>query len=116
MSTPKKYDDIDFTPPKTVADAAEKGLKLRDEFDRGGTDVGVARARDLKNRKSLSPDTIERMVSYFARHEVDQKAEDFGNDHDPSAGYVAWLLWGGDPGKTWCEKVKSQMKKADENA
>ena len=52
MSTPKKYEDIDFEPPKKVADEAEKGLKLREEFDRGGTDVGVARARDLKNRKS----------------------------------------------------------------
>lgn len=113
MSKPKKYDHIDFQPPKDVAKEAEKGLELRDEFDRGGTDVGVARARDLKNRKSVSPDTIERMVSYFARHEVDRKADDFGNDDDPSAGYVAWLLWGGDPGKEWCEKVQSQMEKAD---
>ena len=113
MSTPKKYEDIDFEPPQKVADEAEKGLKLREEFDRGGTDVGVARARDLKNRKSLSPDTIERMVSYFARHEVDKKADDFGNDDDPSAGYIAWLLWGGDSGKDWSERVKSQMEKAD---
>lgn len=113
MSTPKKYDHIDFQPPKSVANEAEKGLKLRDEFDRGGTDVGVARARDLKNRKSLSPDTIERMVSYFARHEVDRKADKFGDDEDPSAGYVAWLLWGGDAGRDWCEKVQSQMEKAD---
>lgn len=114
MSTPKKYDDIDFQPPKKAADEAEKGLKLRDEFERGGTDVGIARARDLKNRKSVSPDTIERMVSYFARHEVDKKADDFGNDDDPSAGYIAWLLWGGDSGKDWSERVKSQMEKADE--
>ena len=54
MSTPKKYDHIDFTPPKAAADAAEKGLALRREFGRGGTDIGVARARDLKNRRSLS--------------------------------------------------------------
>ena len=113
MSTPKKYDDIDFTPPKKVAEAAEKGLDLRREFDRGGTDTGVARARDLKNRKSLSPDTIERMVSYFARHEVDKDADDFGNDDDPSAGYVAWLLWGGDDGRDWAERVKGQMEEAD---
>lgn len=114
MSVPKKYDGIDFQPPNKVADEAEKGLKLREEFDRGGTDVGVARARDLKNRANLSPDTIERMVSYFARHEVDKDADAFGNDDDPSAGYIAWLLWGGDAGRDWAEGVKDEMDKADE--
>jgi len=113
MSRPAKYEAIDFQCPKAVADNAERGLALRNTFERGGTDVGVARARDLKNRESLSPDTIERMVSYFARHEVDKEAEDFGNDDDPSAGYIAWLLWGGDEGRSWAEKIKSQMDEAD---
>lgn len=112
MSRPANYDRIDFTPPAEVAEAAEKGLRLRDESGHGGTDVGVARARDLKNRERLTPDTIERMVSYFARHEVDKDAEGFGDDDDPSAGYVAWLLWGGDPGRGWAEKVKSELEKA----
>jgi len=115
MSTPKKYDAIDFTPPKAAADAAEKGLVLRREFGRGGTDIGVARARDLKNRRSLSSDTVNRMTRYFARHEVDKDAEDFGNDDDPSAGYVAWLLWGGDAGRDWAEKTKEEMDRADED-
>lgn len=114
MSVPKKYSHIDFSPPKKVAKEAEKGLDLRSEFDRGGTDVGVARARDLKNQSNVSPDTIERMVSYFARHETDKSADDFGNDDDPSAGYIAWLLWGGDAGKEWCESIKSEMEEADD--
>lgn len=113
MSKPKKYDHIDFKPPQDAARQAEKGLKLREEFDRGGTSVGVARARDLKNRENLSPETVERMVSFFARHEIDKQADDFGNDDDPSAGYIAWLLWGGDPGKRWAEKIKEQMDEAD---
>ena len=78
--------------------------------------MGVARARDLKNRKNVSPDTIERMTSYFARHEVDKQADGFGDDDDPSAGYVAWLLWGGDEGRQWAEEIKEQMEKADEEA
>ncbi|RVV97367.1 hypothetical protein EKE94_12435 [Mesobaculum littorinae] len=113
MSVPKKYDDIDFTPPAAAADAAEKGLELRRKFGRGGTDVGVARARDLKNRKTVSPDTVERMVNYFARHEVDKRAGNFGDDDDPSAGYIAWLLWGGDPGREWADGVADKMEKAD---
>ena len=34
-------------PPSDVAEAAAKGLELRGRLNRGGTDVGVARARDL---------------------------------------------------------------------
>ena len=116
MSTPKKYDHIDFQPPKKVADQAEKALELRDEHDSdAGTDVGIARARDLKNRKNLSPDTIERMVNYFNRHEVDKDADNFGNDDDPSNGYIAWLLWGGDEGREWAEDIKKKMEEADED-
>lgn len=93
-------------PPQAVATQAAKGLKLREAFKRGGTQVGVARARDLKNRKELSEDTIKRMVSYFARHKVDKRAANFGDDDNPSAGYVAWLLWGGDAGRDWAAKQK----------
>lgn len=105
------FDDIDFTPPQGARDEATKGLEWRDEYGRGGTAVGVARARDLSNGKRLSPDTINRMVSYFARHEVDKQGEGWSPDEDgfPSAGRIAWALWGGDPGKAWAEKVKEQM-------
>lgn len=113
MSVPKKYNGIDFACPSKVAASADKGLRLRRKFERGGTIVGIARARDLKHQKNLSPDTIRRMVSYFSRHAVDKNATNFGNDDNPSAGYVAWLLWGGDEGRTWAEKISSQMKRAD---
>jgi hypothetical protein len=93
-----------------VAKVAEKGLELRDRFGRGGTSVGIARARDLKNRRTLSEETIDRMVSYFARHEVDKQAADFGNDTRPSAGYIAWLLWGGDAGKAWSETCQAELR------
>lgn len=96
-------------PPQVVAHAAEKGLKLRDAFHRGGTQIGVARARDLKNRANLSDDTIKRMASYFARHRVDKRAKNFGDDADPSAGYVAWLRWGGDAGRDWAMKEKAKL-------
>lgn len=113
MSIPKRYESLDFTPPEAASQAAEKGLELRSRFGRGGTDVGIARARDLKNRRAVSPDTVGRMVSYFARHEVDKRAGKFGDDDDPSAGYIAWLLWGGDAGRAWAEELQDKMEKAD---
>ena len=100
--------DDPWTPPQAVQRAAEKGLKLREEFGRGGTMVGVARARDLSNGKRIPPETINRMLSYFARHEVDKQAEDFGNDSNPSPGYIAWLLWGGDAGQAWVNRIERE--------
>lgn len=107
----QKNETADLTPTEEMASEAERGLAWRKEFGRGGTAVGVARARDIANRKELSPDTIGRMVSFFARHEVDKQAEGFseGEDGYPSAGRIAWALWGGDPGKAWAERKQEQM-------
>jgi len=102
--------DVDLTPPKGAAEAAERGLELRRKHGRGGTEVGVARARDLSNRKTLSPSTVRRMHSYFARHEVDKQGEGWGED---SAGYIAWLLWGGDAGKSWAKKKVAELDRAE---
>ncbi|MGV7204166.1 hypothetical protein [Xanthomonas citri] len=87
------------TPPKSVAAAAARGLRLRERHGRGGTAVGVARARDLSAQKSLSAHTIGRMHSYFARHSVDKSGKGWADAKAPSAGYIAWLLWGGDAGQ-----------------
>lgn len=85
-----------LVPPKSVRSNAKRGLELRAKNGgKGGTIVGVARARDLSNGSSLSPRTIGRMVSFFARHQGNQ---DGGVDDE---GRIAWLLWGGDAGKRW---------------
>jgi len=107
----QSLDGIDFRPPQGAREEAEKGLAWREEYGRGGTPVGVARARDISNGKNLSPETVIRMSSYFSRHEVDKQGEGWspGEDGFPSAGRIAWALWGGDPGRAWAEKVRRQM-------
>ena len=107
--------DIDTKPTQSMAQEAELGLKWREEFGRGGTSVGVARARDLKNRKDLSIQTIKRMFSFFSRHEVDKKAEGFrkGEKGYPSNGRIAWALWGGDPGFSWSKKKRKEIEKQE---
>lgn len=99
-------------PTEAMATEAQRGLDWRAEYGRGGTEVGVARARDIVNRKNLSDETIGRMVSYFARHEVDKEGEGFspGQDGYPSAGRIAWALWGGDPGKSWADKEWAKIQ------
>jgi len=113
LNAPKKYEGIDFTPPQGVRDAAIRALKKRAEqppSKRGMTAVGIARARDLSNGVSLSPETIKRMVAYFTRHEVDKQGstwEEYGK------GRQAWDGWGGDAGFTWSKKILAQMERAD---
>lgn len=99
-----------FIPPIEVSKEAMEGLRLRKKFGRGGTMVGVARARDLKNRRKLSQKTITRMYSYFSRHNVDKQGKDFYNEIKPSNGKIAWLLWGGDSGARWCYGVYKQIR------
>lgn len=109
-------EDIDLKPTEAMAEEAEKGLKWRDEYNRGGTMVGVARARDISNRKELSPRTVRRMVSYFARHEVDKDAEGFrpGEDGYPSNGRIAWALWGGDAGQSWANAKDKELSRIED--
>ena len=104
-----------YRPNDAMVAEARRGLSWREVYGRGGTLVGVARAQDIVNRRALSYDTVVRMRSYFARHEVDKDGEGFrqGEEGYPSNGRIAWALWGGDPGRTWSEKVRAQMESRD---
>ena len=113
----KDLQDIDTKPTKGMIEEAKKGLEWRKEYDRGGTMVAVARARNIVNNDNLSLDTISRMNSFFARHEVDKEAEGFypGSDKFPSAGRIAWALWGGDAGQSWSAKKVEETKNVKAN-
>ena len=113
----KDLQDIDTKPTKGMIEEAKKGLEWRKEYDRGGTMVAVARARNIVNNDNLSLDTISRMNSFFSRHEVDKEAEGFypGSDKFPSAGRIAWALWGGDAGQSWSAKKVEETKNVKAN-
>ena len=108
-----RYDHIDFKPPQGAREAAKRALEVRaekPESERGMTPVGIARARDLANGKTLSPETVRRMKAYFDRHEVDKSGETWDSQ---GKGYQAWNGWGGDAGFAWARKVVRQMEAAD---
>ena len=111
-----KGEEINTKPTEAMANNAKRGLEWREEFGRGGTEVGVARARDLINRRDLSINTVRRMYSYFARHTVDKQAEGFssGEEGFPSAGRIAWELWGGDAGESWANRITQRLNSLDD--
>jgi len=104
-----------YKPTQGMRDEAERGLAWRSEFGRGGTAVGIARARDIVNDKDLSEVTVKRMYSFFSRHEVDKQAEGFsqGEDGYPSNGRIAWALWGGDAGYSWSKRIRDRLEKEE---
>lgn len=102
----------DFVPTQKMAANARLGLELRAQFGRGGTEVGVRRAHQLIAREQLDPADIKSMYSYFARHAVDKRVTSrvWGSRSDPSAGYIAWLLWGGDEGRDWVARQREKLR------
>ena len=95
-------------PPAAVRQIAKNALERRKEHGRGGTEIGVARARDLANGKGIPLDTLKRMKSFFARHSVDPK------DDKTSAASIAWGLWGGTAGQKWAEGQVNKAERAKE--
>ena len=112
---PKALSDINTIPTDGMVSEAERGLKSRKEHNRGGTSIGVARANQIINKERLSISTVKRMYSFFSRHEVDKQAQGFkvGEDGYPSAGRIAWSLWGGDAGFTWSKKKRDQIEREE---
>ena len=106
-----------YSPPEGVAVAAKRALRwISKGFAGSGfTAVGRARAVQLASGNAVSADTVNRMISYFARHEVDKQATGFnsGEDGFPSAGRVAWDAWGGDAGQSWVNGLNESQNRSD---
>ena len=95
--------------PAGAQNAAKRALKWIADGKAGGgfTDVGRRRASQLAAGGTISRSTVGRMRSYFARHEVDRRANGFfaGEKDYPSPGRVAWDAWGGDAGRSWVNGI-----------
>lgn len=114
----KALSDLRFIPTDGMVTEAKRGLEWRREFNRGGTLVGVARANQIIAKENLSVSTVKRMFSFFSRHEVDKEAEGFspGEKGYPSAGRIAWALWGGDAGFSWARKMRARIEREEDKS
>ena len=101
----------DLSIPKTVQANAKKGLELRQEHGFGGTQVGETTAKLLAEGGKVTAHKARHIAQYFPRHAHDN-LEQTDKKGKPSRGYIAWLLWGGDEGRTWSERLVKQLEKA----
>lgn len=112
-----------YTPPQAVRSAAAHGLELRDKWKRGGLSnaqaseegigSGVQRAVNLKNGDALSLMTVKRMHAFFSRHQKNYAPDKKEPDGGPTAGTIAWYLWGGNAGKSWADGIVADAAKVE---
>ncbi|MCR5506288.1 MAG: hypothetical protein K6F04_00370 [bacterium] len=110
--------DKNLIPPKKASDNAKLGLKLRQKYHRGGLslakanslniDSGITRAKQLTSGKPLTIEIIKKMAR-FNRHRRNFRPEIKLKDGGPTAGTIAWLLWGGDEGINWAINFKNKF-------
>jgi hypothetical protein len=97
-----------YTPTAEMASAARRGLKMRMEAapsNRGGTAVGLARARQFANRSAVSLDVVKRTFSFLSR------ARTYYKPGSNTPGTQAYLLWGGPAGLTWARRILDSLDK-----
>jgi capsid protein len=110
------FADGSYVPNAAMVANAKRALEVRQNkppSQRGMTSVGIARARDISNGKSLSEDTVRRMKAYFDRHQVDKQGETWD---EQGKGWQAWNGWGGDAGQTWANAIVERLNKRQENS
>ena len=111
-----------YTPPQSAVNNAKRGLELRKKYGRGGLspaeaksqgiDSGVTRARKIASGKVSRHDV--RRMSAFNRHRSNNNPSKKMPDGGPTAGTIAWLLWGGTSGVNWAKKKSAAMGAEDE--
>lgn len=105
------FESNTYIPTVTISNNAKTALDVRDKkpsSQKGMTSVGIARARDLMNRRPLSEETVRRMKAYFDRHEVDKNGETWDQQ---GKGWQAWMGWGGDEGYAWATQIVERLNK-----
>jgi capsid protein len=105
-----------YVPNDSMVSNAKRALEVRESkpaSERGMTSVGLARARDIINKRALSEDTVRRMKAYFDRHEVDKQGETWD---DQGKGWQAWNGWGGDAGQTWANAIVERLNRRENSA
>jgi hypothetical protein len=107
------FADGSYIPNDAMIANAKRALAAREKAtpsNRGMTAVGLARARDILNKRPLSEDTVRRMKAYFDRHEIDKQGATWKTQ---GKGWQAWNGWGGDAGQTWANAIVARLNKAD---
>lgn len=93
-----------FIIPVSARRNAEKGLETR-KTQEGGTSTAIAFARYLVNNKTMPRNKVLEMNNYFSSHNSYKTP----TNKNYTGGDIDWILWGGDSGKEWAERILGKM-------
>ena len=79
ISENKKYEHINFIPPKTVSNQAKKGLKYRSKYKSIPNELAVKIARKLQRRDKITPSKVKQMATFFSRRKSRELLDSTGN-------------------------------------
>jgi hypothetical protein len=103
-----------MNPPKGAQAAFARGLRLKEKYaGKGLQEETVAWAQHFADGQPNDAAHAKKMRAWFHRHAVDKKPN---WDKPPTPGFVAWLLWGGDAGQRWVERIMAHVEREAVNA
>ena len=99
--------------PQTATNNAKRMIEWREKYGdevTAGTATGWRRASMLANREPLTIEMLNRIKSFFARHEGNQTiAERYKDTPWRDNGFVSWNLWGGTAMRDWVNKKLNEI-------
>jgi len=114
----------EFKVPGNISSAAQRGLQLLEYAGDGLQPRTIREARRMAEGY-VDLDKAVRAAAWFARHRADINSPDAdaylsGERDRPTAGQVAWLLWGGQINRdnrynaqAWFERLVERERNAD---
>lgn len=77
----------------------------------GGTNIGLARARQLSDRRPISLDVLKRTKNFLTRSKSYSKiADEYKDEPWLDKGFVAYNLWGGEAMRLWSIKTLDKLE------
>ncbi len=108
---------VSLKPTAGMASAARRGLELHKDGKSGDglKPETVARANRLAKREEMNRDWVVEMNAWFKRHES-SKTDGWDKAPDYSPAYVAWLLWGGNAGRSFAARKVAELEREDDRS
>jgi hypothetical protein len=95
-----KYEDVDFTIPKSVKRSAIKSLEMRKEKGKGGTAESLSVARHLSRNEKCGADKVRAINKFFLRKNIYDE--------------LVIGLYGGKSASKWAKDLCEKMSQIDD--
>ena len=101
--------------PQSATNNAKRMLGWIEKYGRdvvqGGTNIGLARARQLSDRRPISLDVLKRTKNFLTRSKSYSKiADEYKDEPWLDKGFVAYNLWGGEAMRLWSIKTLDKLE------